>query len=408
MSRKFIEKEGRRWTELDIISPEQHKQILDLYKDREHAIGLIPLLGSILIGLGILSFIAANWQDISHLIRLTMIITILIGFYGSGEVMIKKGQDKLGIALISLGLVSFGAGIILIAQMFQLEAYNVTSWAIWGAAGVLLTYLYQSRYLFLLATLLLTITQWVSVLQFQTFSYLTFAITLIGLGYYIWKKQDTWLSWMFGLSFIVQSFMLIVSNEWKIIWFFIPVFAIYTLVDITNKRKTYYPFQSSALMAGYIFALFIVLFGNDKMYFDKYEDLLTTSILFFITIGILFIVSVFYKVKSGRTVSAVDWIMAPVLLYLPVYEDILYLFILFLFSLFLLWRGYVEEWRFKINLGTILFLISTMVAYGKLTWNFMDKSLFFILGGIILLLLSWFLNRRRKQFIAHEEADDHA
>jgi uncharacterized membrane protein len=408
MSKKFIEKESKRWTELEIINSEQQKQILDLYEDREHAIGLIPLLGSILVGLGILTFIAANWQDISHLLRLSMIITLLTGFYVSGEVMIKKGQDMLGISLISLGLISFGAGIILIAQMFQLEAYNVTSWAIWAAVGVLLTYLYQSRYLFLLTSLLLFITQFVSIEHFQTFSYLTFIITVIGLGYYIWKKPDTLLTWLFGISFIVQSFMLVVGNELKIIWFFIPVFALYTLVDVMKKNKTYYPLQSSSLIAGFIFALFIVFFGNDDMYFEKYEDLLTESIFFFISIGLLFCVSMFYKVKSGKASSGIDWILAPVLLYLPIHEDILYLFILFIFSLFQLWRGYVEEWRFKINLGTVLFLISTMVAYGKLTWNFMDKSLFFILGGIILLLLSWFLNRRRKQFIDHEEADDHA
>ncbi|MNL89126.1 hypothetical protein D3C87_2192590 [compost metagenome] len=41
-----------------------------------------------------------------------------------------------------------------------------------------------------------------------------------------------------------------------------------------------------------------------------------------------------------------------------------------------------------------------MVAYGKLTWDFMDKSLFFIIGGLLLLVLSWFLNRRNKKFLA--------
>jgi uncharacterized membrane protein len=407
MSRKFIEIEGKRWTELDIITPEQHRQILKLYEDRQHAVGLIPILGSILVGLGILTFIAANWQDISHLIRLSMIITVLIGSYVSGEILLKKGHDKLGISLVSLGLISFGADIILIAQMFQLEAYNVISWVIWAAVGILLTYLYQSRYLFILSILLLSITQFHSVETFQSFSYLAFTVTLIGLGIYVWNKQDMLLSWLFGISFVVQSFMLIVINEWKIIWFFIPVFAMYTLVDTVKQRTALYPLQSAALLSGYLFGVFIVLFGSD-MYFEKYEDLLTESIFFFIALGFIFFVSVLLKFKSGRTVSSIDWVLAPVLLYLPVKEDILYIFILFFFSLYMLWRGYVEEWRFKINLGTLLFLCSTMIAYGKLTWDFMDKSLFFILGGIILLLLSWFLNRQRKQFFEDEEVKDHA
>jgi LPXTG-motif cell wall-anchored protein len=47
----------------------------------------------------------------------------------------------------------------------------------------------------------------------------------------------------------------------------------------------------------------------------------------------------------------------------------------------------------------VLFLLITMTAYGKLAWNFMDKSFFFIIGGVLLLTLSWFLGRRRKQFL---------
>jgi LPXTG-motif cell wall-anchored protein len=49
-----------------------------------------------------------------------------------------------------------------------------------------------------------------------------------------------------------------------------------------------------------------------------------------------------------------------------------------------------------------------MTAYIKLTWNFMDKSLFFIIGGILLLGLSWLLNRRRNKFFDQaKEANDH-
>src|ERR1700730_4602997 len=125
MSRSIIQKEGRRWTESGIITPAQFEQILSLYPDKKHAIGLIPILGSILVGLGILSFMAANWQDIPQLLRLLMIIALLTGFYWGGERMLSRDHEKLGIALISLGLVSFGAGIILIAQMFHLQAYDV-------------------------------------------------------------------------------------------------------------------------------------------------------------------------------------------------------------------------------------------------------------------------------------------
>ena len=47
MNRKLIEKEGQHWVELGIVTPVQYKQILNLYSERDHAIGLVPLLGSI-------------------------------------------------------------------------------------------------------------------------------------------------------------------------------------------------------------------------------------------------------------------------------------------------------------------------------------------------------------------------
>jgi len=44
---------------------------------------------------------------------------------------------------------------------------------------------------------------------------------------------------------------------------------------------------------------------------------------------------------------------------------------------------------------------ATAVAYFKLTWGFMDKSLFFLLGGVLLLSLSWYLRRRHAQVLGN-------
>ena len=48
----------------------------------------------------------------------------------------------------------------------------------------------------------------------------------------------------------------------------------------------------------------------------------------------------------------------------------------------------------QLTIGAVLFVAATAVAYFKLTWGFMDKSLFFLVGGILLLALSWYLRRR--------------
>ncbi|MBP3962172.1 DUF2157 domain-containing protein [Paenibacillus lignilyticus] len=407
MSRKWLQQEGPSWTRQGIITPEQLQRILACYPEKKRAIGIIPILGSILVGLGILSFVAANWGQIPQLMRLIIIAVIMIGFYGTGEMFRRRDHDKLGAALIGLGLLTFGAGIVLTGQMFHLQAYDVTSFIVWGTIGVLLTYLIKSRYLFLLTLLIFTGLQWYNSTEFSHFSYVALAIMMLGLGYYWLKRPNTLLAWCLAASFTIQSILLVTVNDWAFSWFFIPIWLLYSLMDWAKERKSVYPFQAIPLVAAFIHNLFIVLFWNDSNDSSFLKDLSAQPLWFGLALAVLFALSVAAKYRNHRLMSSPDWLLALPFFYLAHGADAAYLIVLFAFSLYLLWRGYAEEWAVKINLGTLLFLTSTMAAYGKLAWDFMDKSIFFILGGIILLALSWFLNRRKKQFLVelHEEEE---
>jgi uncharacterized membrane protein len=397
MSRKWVEQEGIRWVDQNIVTREQYEQILNLYEEKKHAVGLLPILGSILVGLGILSFIAANWQDIPQWFRIVMIMLLMVGFYGGGEMFLKKGHDRLGLAMTVLGLVSFGGGIVLIAQMFHLTSYNIMSFIIWGSVGILLTYLYRSRFLYLISLLILTTAQWYSTTEYHQFSYVCFMVMVAGLGYYGWRRQNVLLTWCFSLSFVLQALLLIVEKDLPFLWFFIPLLALYTLGDWIKDRSSGYALQSVPLTAAFIFAVVMVLAYNE---FNKPDnDILVYSIFFAISLLVLLALSLYGKWNNARISSSFEWILVVPFVYLHTGVAVMYLLALFFFSFYVLWRGYMEQWRFKINFGTLLFICTTMVAYGKLTWDFMDKSMFFIIGGVILLVLSWFLNRRKKHFL---------
>ncbi|MFE5323295.1 DUF2157 domain-containing protein [Paenibacillus sp. NPDC056579] len=405
MSRKWLEKEGLRWVERDIVTREQYERILLLYEDKKHAIGILPILGSILVGLGILSFVAANWQDIPQLARLAMVILLMVSFYGGGEVFRRREHEKLGTALTALGYISFGAGIVLVGQMFHLVAYDITSFVIWGTAGILLTYIVRSRFIYLLSLLVFTIAQYYSTTEFHQFSYAGFALMIAGLGYYAWKNQSTLLTWCFSLSYVLHCLMLVLDNEWKFLWFFVPLMALYTVGDWYKDRSTGYALQSVPLAAAFIFGIVMVL-SWDNGPSDR-NELLAEPLYYITALVVLFAASVAGKLMNKRNSSTFEWILAVPFVYLPAGISVLYLLALFFFSFYVLWRGYIEEWRFKINFGTVLFICSTMVAYGKLTWDFMDKSMFFIIGGLLLLVLSWFLNRRNKKFLEEAKGGSH-
>jgi uncharacterized membrane protein len=395
MSRKWLEHEGPEWVDKRIITREQYEQILDLYHDNKHAIGVLPLLGSILVGLGILSFIAANWQEIPQLVRLILIVVLMVAFYAGGELFRKNDHDRLGLAMTALGLTCFGGGIVLIAQMFHLVSYDITSFIIWGSVGTLLTYLYRSKLLYLMSLLIFTAAQWYGVVEHHQFSYVCFAIMVVGLGYYSWRRQHVGVIWCFAVSFMLQALMLVIEQEWKFLWIFVPVMLLYTLGDWIKDRSSGFALQSVPLASAFLFAIVMVLAFDDFTRGDRLE-LLAQIPYFMGSLLLLFAVSLYGKWKHNRISSAFEWILAVPFIYLHSGIAVMYLLALFTFSFYVLWRGYMEQWRFKINFATVLFICTTMVAYFKLTWDFMDKSLFFIIGGLLLLTLSWFLNRRKK------------
>ncbi|SDI14319.1 DUF2157 domain-containing protein [Paenibacillus naphthalenovorans] len=398
MSKKWVENQAPLWIERGIVTREQANQILDLYEDKKHAVGLLPILGSILLGLGILSFIAANWQDIPQLVRLCLVMAAMAGFYVAGEIMVRRGSDKLGIALVALGVITFGGGIILIGQMFHLIAYHAGTFILWSAAGALAAFLYRSRYLYLLSLLLVNIAQWYSVNEFDTFSYTAFGLLVLALGTYVWKRRSHLLIWLFSFSVTLHLLMWTTSGQIPFLWMFIPAMSLYVLGDWLEERRGGYALQSAPLTAAYIFGVYMVLFPGEWK--DGMMEQLRPEPLFYIgALVLLFAVSLAGKMKNGKAQSAFEWVLLVPFIYMPSGIELLYLLSLFFFSLYVLWCGYAQEWRFKINFGTLLFICSTLVAYGKLTWDFMDKSLFFIIGGMILLGLGWFLNRRKKQVL---------
>jgi uncharacterized membrane protein len=397
MSRKCVEQDGPGWVKQGIISEDQYNNILLTYGEKKQRAGLLPILGSILIGLGLLSFIAANWNGFFPLFRLLLIIVVMVGFYATGDFFLRRGQEKLGIALIGTGLFAFGGGIVLIGQMFHLISYNALSFIVWGVAGALLTSVYRSRYFYLLSLLIFNIAQLYSLESLHSFSITAFILMVATLGAYLWNNQNHLLSWMLNISIIIQLLILIDSKNWFFIWIMIPLMVLYTLGDWLPQRQISFPMQSAALLTAFVFEMFMVLVGTEDYYFDTH--VLKVNPLYFLPIAALLLaISLAGKFLQSRQISLLDWIVLLPFFYIHVWADAVYMLALFIFSLYMLWRGYAEEWRLKINLGTILFITSTMLAYGKLTWAFMDKSVFFLLGGLLLLGLSWYLNRRKKDF----------
>lgn len=118
----------------------------------QKTIHLIVTIGAILVGAGIFSFIAANWDYLSRSAKIGIILTAMLSCYGAGWYVKEKSKlAKTGSALILLGAIIYGAGIFLVAQMFNIRTNWPDGFILWMLGVMLLAWALESYPLFYLA-----------------------------------------------------------------------------------------------------------------------------------------------------------------------------------------------------------------------------------------------------------------
>ena len=121
---KRLEKALPEWAKSGFLSAQGAKDILAFEKER--AGGGLPyltvalaILGVLLLGSGIISFFAANWQWLPKIAKLAVLFGSMWAAYAIAGYMLGRGAHPLvGQAILLLGVLLFGANIWLIAQIY--------------------------------------------------------------------------------------------------------------------------------------------------------------------------------------------------------------------------------------------------------------------------------------------------
>src|SRR6266702_3406086 len=95
------------------------------------------VLGGILLGAGVLLFVAAHWDEVSPGSRLALVMAMLALFHGAGIVS-RERFPGFATTMHALGTVSCGAAIALVGQIFNMQEHwpaAVMLWAMCAAAG---------------------------------------------------------------------------------------------------------------------------------------------------------------------------------------------------------------------------------------------------------------------------------
>lgn len=162
--RQFLKKEIPAWVTAGIITTEGGETLRLRYEldrpDRESTNKLllvILILGSMFVGGGVISLVAANWLIIPAAAKIAGLFILMGGLHLASVHFGMQGRRALGQALSLGGCICMGAGIGLMAQIFHIPSYDNTAIIIWAAGTLAVAWAYPSAVTGLLA---LTLASW--------------------------------------------------------------------------------------------------------------------------------------------------------------------------------------------------------------------------------------------------------
>ncbi|OQX10054.1 MAG: hypothetical protein BWK76_21275, partial [Desulfobulbaceae bacterium A2] len=127
-----------RWTAAGLLNADEAARIRAFETGRQQAQGLRwPVLlaislGGLLLGAGVLLFVAAHWDSISPAGRFALVLTLVALFHLAAGITASR-FGPLATVLHAVGTVSLGAGIFLAGQIFHLQEHwpgGVMLWAL--------------------------------------------------------------------------------------------------------------------------------------------------------------------------------------------------------------------------------------------------------------------------------------
>jgi uncharacterized membrane protein len=331
-----------------VISTDKTKEIENLYEVEEGLSFTKTLLyvGAILVGAGILSFIASNWGEIGKLTKFLFIIGMFIGCNLAGF-KFEANYPKTSKSFYYLGGLVFGAGIFLIGQMFHFGGDFQDAFLWWSLGIMPVAFVLRDKWILMAAALFV----------------------------FIYMSDDPF----FGGDSVPY---------WILLW----IAAIYFINEKIGFSKVT-GFINGVILLTFIGSILSLITNGD-------DELFYLHGLVYLAIGIALVLT---KLKI-RTVyitlgHLVHGAAALMLSFADIWpSDWMYIPFSILYILFVL---------YLINKGSLFSIIILCVLifrfYLDITFAFLPKSFVFIIGGILLLGFGFYFEKQRKKGgAAHE------
>jgi uncharacterized membrane protein len=394
--RRQLRQEADLWRAEELIDDSLYQQLAERYQFNSiekaasnRFILILFSLGGILLGLGVITFVAANWQDWSKAVKLTLLLTIFLGVNLAGFYLWRSETDgvstvgikrRFGEGLFICGALSLGANIALMAQMFHISGSPYGLFLVWGLGVLTMAYGIQLTSLGLISIVLFGI------------GYLQG----IGEGNIFSPGEYSWLDFILEHTSIIAGIFFVPLAYWcqsRIIFIFSVLLLIFALeVNIATLLSFNLPFGLWSAIA--IILPIGLLWGYDDSLFPnvetrRFQPLARTIVVWLL--GILFFSFSFQDSWQSLEITEFDDTIA---------RAILGLIDVILFSLLLIWEWFnlikpsaiksVKKWGLDQITSVIsgFLIVSSVVTFWHISINsipvvatFVFNIQMFLLGG---------------------------
>lgn len=342
---------------------------------------IVSVFGAVLVGLGMILFVASHWTGMSASLRIATLFLAYAGVVGAAQFSGLRGYDRIAHALWFLATLTVGAYIFLVGQIFN---FSLTFW--------------QGPFIWLLATLAMGYA-----LNSRLHAWLAIPLALLALGWFgggkAWFSDDQLealfgsyglkpLLPLLGLALVAVALLVERLPNWRfatgtwIVWgallISVPL-VVATIDDDVLKFLIQIDFTSKQWS---IIAFSIGLVGL-ALWLGRFTSP-RSRLLMVLVAGLLFGMLFLGDIERANL--------------MPVYA--LFVLLVFLLSLGLIWNGVQSGRPALVNIGVGSAASVILIQYFSWSMRLLDRSLAFIIGGVVLIALSIWIEKQRRRLLA--------
>lgn len=383
-----LSRETEAWVAEGLVTAEQAEAIRRRYvgareERRSSATTALAVIGAVAVGLGVIGFVAANWDGMSHGVRLSLLTAAGAGAYAAAYHLRERtaSRPRIGEALYLLGVLLFGASLFLVGQMYNVQAHDPLALLLWAGGATATALVVRSRAI--AATAVLIFTAWVG---------FEFGLALDDAG---------------GDAFAAFPVVAVFYGG-----------ALYGLATAAQQRIREHWFASSGFpescrgvgLAVAAAGLFVFTFSEaaDELAqaADGLDDLVLAgfvllAVLAFAGAGAL---ALSHRPSGRYEAGALAAVLVAMLVAMTAGGDgdvyaLVFNLLFAAVALGVIYAGYLSDEAWLVNLGVVLVAVDLVARYFDVFWSALPRSLGMIGAGLLVLGIAWVLERQRKRLL---------